>query len=42
MFETIITDFFMWCVYILQVVGGSPGEYGFGYYLANIFIIHIR
>ena len=41
MFETIITDFFMWCVYILQVVGGSPGEYGFGYYLANIFIFVI-
>ena len=41
MFETIITDFFMWCVYILQVVGGSPGEYGFGYYLANILIFVI-
>ena len=41
MFETIITDFFMWCVYILQVIGGSPGEYGFGYYLANIFIFVI-
>ena len=41
MFELIITDFFMWCVYILQVVGGSPGEYGFGYYLANILIFVI-
>ena len=41
MFETIITDFLMWCVYILHVVGGSPGEYGFGYYLANIFIFVI-
>ena len=36
MFERFITDFFMWCVYILQVIGGAPGEFGFGYYLANI------
>jgi len=38
MFEKFITDFFMWCVYILQVIGGAPGEFGFGYYLANIVI----
>ena len=38
MFEKIITDIFMLCVYILQVIGGTPGEYGFGYYLANIII----
>ena len=38
MFEKFITDFFMWCVYILQVIGGTPGEFGFGYYLANIII----
>ena len=38
MFEKFITDFFMWCVYILQVIGGTPGEFGFGYYLANIVI----
>ena len=38
MFEKIITDLFMLCVYILQVIGGTPGEYGFGYYLANIII----
>ena len=38
MFEKLITDFFMFCVYILQVIGGTPGEYGFGYYLANIII----
>ena len=38
MFEKIITDLFMQCVYILQVIGGTPGEYGFGYYLANIVI----
>ena len=38
MFEELITKFFMLCVYALQVIGGSPGEYGFGYYLANILI----
>ena len=38
MFEKFITDFSMWCVYILQVIGGTPGEFGFGYYLANIVI----
>ena len=38
MFEEFITDFFMWCVYILQVIGGAPGEFGIGYYLANIVI----
>jgi len=38
MFEEFITDFFMWCVYILQVIGGTPGEFGFGYYLVNILI----
>ena len=41
MFEKLITDFFMLCVYILQVIGGSPGQYGFGYYLANIIIFVI-
>ena len=38
MFEKIITDLFMLCVYILQVIGGTPREFGFGYYLANIVI----
>ena len=38
MFEKFITDFFMWCVYILQAIGGAPGEFGFGYYLVNIVI----
>ena len=38
MFEKFITDFFMWCVYILQAIGGAPGEFGFGYYVANIVI----
>ena len=28
----------MLCVYILQVIGGAPGEFGFGYYLANLLI----
>ena len=41
MFEKIIKDFFMLCVDILQVIGGAPGEYGFGYYLANIIIFMI-
>ena len=36
MFEEFITSLFRHCVYILQVIGGSPGEFGFGYYLANI------
>jgi len=36
--EEFITDVFMWCVYILQVIGGAPGEYGYGYYLANVVI----
>jgi len=41
MFEKITTDLFMFCVYILQAIGGAPGEYGFGYYLANIIIFVI-
>ena len=41
MFEKLITFLFMLCVYILQVIGGAPGEYGFGYYLANIIIFVI-
>ena len=36
--EQVITDLFMACVYVLQVLGGSPGEFGYGYYLANILI----
>ena len=34
-----MVDFITWifgiCVYILQVIGGSPGDFGFGYYLAK-------
>lgn len=37
-FEQFVADVFMQCVYILQVLGGSPGEYGFGYNLANLVI----
>jgi len=38
--EAFITDLFMKCVYMgangsFQVMGGAPGEYGYGYYLAN-------
>lgn len=36
--EEFITDLFMRCVYILQVIGGSPGEFGYGYYVANILV----
>jgi len=36
--EEFITDLFMKCVYILQVIGGSPGEFGYGYYVANILV----
>jgi uncharacterized membrane protein len=36
--EEFITDLFMKCVYILQWIGGTPGSYGYGYYLANIII----
>ena len=41
MFQEFITNFFMYCVYMLQIIGGAPGEYGFGYYLANIIIFVI-
>jgi hypothetical protein len=36
--EILVTKLFEFCVSILQIIGGSPGEYGFGYYLANIVI----
>jgi hypothetical protein len=26
------------CIYILQVLGGSPGEFGLGYMIANLLI----
>ena len=41
MIENFVTNFFSFCVYILQVIGGSPGEFGYGYYLANIIIFVI-
>jgi hypothetical protein len=37
-FEQFVEDVFMQCVHILQVLGGAPGEYGFGYNLANLLI----
>lgn len=39
--ETFIKEVFMACVYVLQVIGGAPGEFGFWYYLANIVIFVI-
>ena len=41
MIEQFITDVFMYCVYILQIIGGAPGEFGFGYYLANLMMFVI-
>ena len=41
MFELFISDVFMFCVEILQFLGGSPGEYGFAYNLANLIIFVI-
>ena len=41
MIEQFITDIFMYCVYILQIIGGAPGEFGFGYHLANLMIFVI-
>jgi hypothetical protein len=41
MIEQLITNTFMFCVYVLQVIGGSPGEFGLGYYLANLIIFVI-
>jgi hypothetical protein len=26
------------CIYILQLLGGSPGEFGLGYMIANLLI----
>ena len=38
-------DFINWlwgiCIYTLQVLGGSPGEFGLGYMVANILIFVI-
>jgi len=39
--EAFITDLFMKCVSILQWLGGTPGYYGYGYYLANIIVFVI-
>ena len=37
----IISSFFGLCVYILQCLGGSCGNFGIGYEIANIFIFVI-
>ena len=39
--ETFITELFMKCVYVLQWIGGTPGTYSYGYYLANIIVFVI-
>ena len=31
----------MACVYVLQIIGGKAGEFGHGYYLANLMIFVI-
>ena len=36
--EDLVRELFNQCVYVLQVLGGRPGEYGFGYELANLLI----
>ena len=41
MFEEIIKEIFMACVYVLQVIFGKAGEFGHGYYLANLMIFVI-
>tara|TARA_B110000881_G_C18320462_1_gene386519 strand:- start:155 stop:352 length:198 start_codon:yes stop_codon:yes gene_type:complete len=38
MFEIFVRDVFNYCVAILQFIGGTPGEYSFGYNLANLII----
>jgi hypothetical protein len=38
MLETFITDFFYWCVHVLEVIGHVTGM---GYKLANIVIFVI-
>ena len=36
--QEMVSEFFGICVAILQFLGGSPGEFGFGYQLAKIII----
>ena len=38
MFEIFVRDVFNYCVAILQFIGGTLGEYGFGYNLVNLII----
>jgi|TARA_B100001559_G_C16321240_1_gene538872 hypothetical protein len=43
--EAAMINFLNWfwgvCIYTLQVIGGSPGEFSLGYMLANILIFVI-
>ena len=39
--EALIHEIFNDCVYVLQVLGGKPGEYGLGYELANLIVFVI-
>jgi hypothetical protein len=39
--KALIHEIFNGCVYVLQVLGGEPGEYGFGYELANLIVFVI-
>ena len=36
--KAFIHEIFNDCVYVLQVIGGKPGEYGFGYEVANLIV----
>ena len=36
-----INWFWQICINVLQVIGGSPGEFGLGYMIANILIFVI-
>jgi len=37
----LLNQFWGMCIYILQVLGGSPGEYGLGYMVVNILLFVI-
>jgi hypothetical protein len=41
MYVDVINEIYYLWVYILQVLGGSPGEFGMGYYIVNILIFAI-
>ena len=41
MYVDIINEIYYLWLYILQVLGGSPREFGMGYYIVNILIFAI-